>query len=47
MVSLNYDVNETLLVTLGYRHMSVDFEDGDFVYDVEISGPIIGAVFRF
>jgi len=47
MAMFNYDVKEWVALTAGYRHMSVDYEDGGFVYDVEMSGPVLGAVFRF
>jgi len=47
MAMLNYDVKEWVALTAGYRHMSVDYQDGGFVYDVEMSGPVLGAVFRF
>ncbi len=47
MSTLNYTVNDLIRVMGGYRHMSVDYEDGGFVYDVELSGPILGLAFRF
>jgi hypothetical protein len=31
----------------GYRAMSVDYENGDFVFDVVQHGPVIGGEFRF
>jgi len=31
----------------GYRHQVVDYEDDGFIYDIKISGPIIGFVFDF
>jgi len=44
---LNYDVKEWVSILAGYRHMSVDYEKKGFVYDVEMSGPILGLAFRF
>jgi hypothetical protein len=44
---LGYRFNHWLSAHGGYRHMKVDYENGDFLYDLELSGPIIGAVFRF
>jgi hypothetical protein len=34
-------------VTVGYRHQSVDFRDGSFRFDVELSGPAAAYVYRF
>ncbi|MEA2068611.1 MAG: hypothetical protein U9P12_05370 [Verrucomicrobiota bacterium] len=44
---LNYDVKEWFALLAGYRHMSVDYDNGGFVYDVEMSGPVLGAAFKF
>jgi hypothetical protein len=44
---LGYRFNSWLAAHAGYRYMKVDYEDGDFLYDVELSGPIIGATFKF
>ena len=30
-----------------YRHQGVDYHDGDFLFDVEMSGPIFGLMLRF
>lgn len=32
---------------VGYRHIKYDSRKGDFVFDVELSGPIIGYQFKF
>ena len=32
---------------VGYRHLAVDYRRGGFVYDVNMSGPILGVVIRF
>ena len=42
-----YAVTETFGLVAGWRHMSVDYEDDGFVFDVDQSGPLIGATFRF
>lgn len=34
-------------LTVGYRHQSVDFRDGSFRFDVELSGPAVAYVYRF
>ncbi len=32
---------------VGYRHQEVDFNKDGFIYDIKISGPIVGFVFDF
>lgn len=31
----------------GYRYLSVDFKDDGFVWNVDLSGPVLGVTFRF
>jgi hypothetical protein len=45
--SLNYQVNDWLRARAGYRHLEVDYENDGFVWDVDLSGPIIGATITF
>jgi opacity protein-like surface antigen len=45
--TLDYQCTENLALRLGYRALSVDYEDGDVLYDVRMQGPIIGATYRF
>lgn len=45
--SVNYQVKENVFVSVGYRHLSVDYRDGGKRLDVSLSGPIVGATFRF
>ena len=47
MASVGYEINDDFSLTLGYRHQEVDYRKGDFLFDVELSGPIIGLVFGF
>lgn len=47
LATLNYRLRDWLWLRAGYRHLEVDYEDGGFSYDVEMSGPIIGAGMRF
>jgi hypothetical protein len=44
---LGYEVNDWFAPVIGYRHLSVDYDKDDFLYDVEMSGPVIGGVIRF
>lgn len=41
-----YEYSDTFSLVVGYRHQEVDYEKGDFLFDVELSGPIVGLVFR-
>ena len=45
--TLGYSFNDWFSARAGYRHLDVDYENDGFVWDVEMSGPIIGATFRF
>jgi opacity protein-like surface antigen len=45
--TLQYAINDSITLDAGYRYLSVDFDDGGFLFDVALSGPIIGASFRF
>jgi hypothetical protein len=44
---LGYQVNNWFSAVIGYRHLAVDYKEGNFIFDVEMSGPVIGGVFRF
>jgi len=43
---IGYRFNDRFLGQIGYRHLSVDYENDGFVWDVEMSGPIIGLTIR-
>jgi hypothetical protein len=45
--TVDYRFNDWFSVRAGYRHLAVDYENDGFVWDVDLSGPIVGAVFRF
>ena len=45
--TLGYRFNDRFAARAGYRHLDVDYEDDGFVWDLELSGPILGASFRF
>ena len=44
---IGYRFNDTVSAIAGYRQLEVDYDSGDFSFDVEISGPVIGATIRF
>jgi opacity protein-like surface antigen len=45
--TLQYRVAESVALEAGYRYLVVDYDDGGFLFDVAMHGPIIGASFRF
>ena len=45
--TLGYKVKENISIVGGYRYLHYDYEDGGFAYDLDTSGPVIGAVFKF
>lgn len=44
---VGYRFNDLFSLIVGYRHQSVDYDNGNFLFDVEFSCPIIGTSFRF
>ena len=44
---VNYDWSKSWTFHAGYRLLSVDYENGDFLYDVRQQGPILAATYRF
>lgn len=51
IASLRWQASPSIGVVGAYRHMDIDYDDGDgrdrFVYDMLISGPLLGVVFSF
>ncbi len=45
--TLQYQLNDSVTLEAGYRYLAVDFDDGGFLFDVAMHGPIIGGSFRF
>ena len=44
---LGYQFNNSVSAIAGYRHLEVDYEHKGFVFDVEMSGPVLGMTIRF
>jgi hypothetical protein len=44
---IGYQFNESVSAIAGYRHLEVDYEHAGFVFDVEMSGPVIGMTIHF
>lgn len=47
MGALGYEVTDSVSLIAGYRALSVDYSDGDFVFDVVEKGPLLGATIKF
>lgn len=45
--TVNYQVNDRFYLSAGYRTLSVDYREGGTRFDATMSGPIIGATWRF
>lgn len=47
MATLDWSINDRLSVSAGYRHVHIDYEKSNSTIGMEMSGPIIGASYRF
>lgn len=45
--TLNYTINDHWTVSAGYKHLAVDYRKNDYVFDVNLSGPVLGVTYRF
>ena len=45
MATVDYDLNDRMRLMAGWRHFNVDYDKGDFLYDVEQSGLLLA--FRY
>ena len=44
---VGYAFSDAYALVVGYRYLSVDYEDGGFLFDAEMAGPVVGFTFRF
>jgi hypothetical protein len=44
---LGWRLSPVTTLAAGYRLLDIDYDRGDFAFDTAITGPVIGAVFRF
>lgn len=44
---VGYRFNDRISGVLGYRAAGVDYQNGPFLFDVVMQGPVLGAVFKF
>jgi hypothetical protein len=42
-----YHVNPSFSISAGYRYLDVDYRSGGVIVDVALSGPLLGATWRF
>lgn len=47
LATLNYAVSRDIFLSVGYRHLEVDYRSSALRVDTRFSGPLIGASFRF
>jgi opacity protein-like surface antigen len=45
--TLDYSFTERFVGRVGYRYMSIDYEDTDLKLDIDLSGPLIGVTWAF
>lgn len=46
-VTANYRARDDLYLSVGWRHLAVDYSDGGTVFDGAMSGPVIGVTLTF
>lgn len=46
-VTANYQATDNLFVSAGWRHLYLDYEDDGTVFEGAMTGPVIGATYRF
>ena len=44
---IGYDFNESVSAYVGYRYLSMNHQDGNFKFNINQQGPILGVGFRF
>jgi len=46
-IGAEYKISDRFAMNFGWRHMSVDYDDGEIIYDAVQSGPLVGAAWKF
>ena len=46
-VTANYRVSDKVYLSVGWRHLHLDYSEGGTVFKGAMSGPVLGATFRF
>ncbi|MBC7133800.1 MAG: hypothetical protein H5U16_11945 [Roseovarius sp.] len=47
LATVNWQARERLFLSVGYRHLHVDYDDGGAGFDGSFSGPILGLSLQF
>ena len=47
LATLNYNFSDHLSASAGYKVLDVDYDHNGHVFDTRLSGPVIGATYRF
>ncbi len=47
VAAVNYALSQRVSFSAGYRHLSVDYNDGGQLLDIDLSGPLVGATLKF
>ena len=45
--TVNYEMNDALYLSLGYRYLALDYSDGGLKLDLQMGGPLAGVTYRF
>lgn len=46
-VTANYQATDNLYLSVGWRHLYLDYSDGGTVFEGAMTGPVVGATWRF
>lgn len=47
MAGATYNVSERFGLSFGWRHLAVDYSEAGILFDIQQSGPVLGATFQF
>jgi len=47
LATLNYAFRKNMAVSAGYKYLHVDYDKDGYVFDVDMSGPVLGFTYRF
>jgi hypothetical protein len=47
LATVNYNLTDKWTLSAGYKALSVDYDSDGHVFDTTLSGPVVGATFRF
>lgn len=47
LATVNYILTDHLSASAGYKVLDVDYEDDGYVFDTQLSGPVLGVTWRF